>query len=153
MSLNTQRIRSFKGPFSSLFFASSVLVLGLVAAAPRVRAQSSSATDSIAHRLAPVSINADSATRGIFHRMSDRAKVTYLERETRFLQRKLAHLDGVMLRLEERLDSLKSSRALREHGIATLDSTVAAMRAHRLHLEAVVRLREVITVRRGPAEY
>ena len=85
--------------------------------------------------------------------MSDRAKVTYLERENRFLERKLANLDGVMLRLEERLDSLKSARALRAHGIATLDSTVAVMRARRIQLEATVRVRELVAARRGAAEY
>ncbi len=129
-------------------------MFGLAVAAPKVSAQSSAATDSLAHRLAPVNISADSGKeRGVFHRMSDRAKVTYLERETRFLEGKLAHLDGVMLRLEDRLDSLKSARALREHSIATLDSTVAALRAHRARLEARVRVREHVARGRAPAEY
>jgi len=146
--------RLFGYRLSCLALASSALVLGLAIAAPSLSAQSSAAADSVAHRLAPVNINAGAEKdRGIFHRMSDRAKVTYLERENRFLERKLSHLDGVMLRLEERLDSLKSARALRKHGIATLDSTAAAMRAHRIQLEAAVRLRELVAARRGPAEY
>ena len=125
---------------------------GLAAGASTVSAQSPGGTDSLVHALAPVNINADAEKdRGVFRRMSDRSKITYLERENRSLERKLAHLDNVLLRLETRLDSLKSARALREHGVATLDSTVAAMRAHRLHLEANVRLRELIATRRGPS--
>jgi len=142
----------FIGLFAAFVLASSGLAFGLAIAAPRASAQSSAATDSNAHRLAPVNINAEK-DRGVFHRMSDRAKVTYLERENRFLERKLANLDGVMLRLEERLDSLKSARALRAHGIATLDSTVAVMRARRIQLEATVRVRELVAARRGAAEY
>ena len=138
--------------FSFQVLAGSGLVLGFAIVAPGVSAQSSAAKDSLAHRLAPVNINADSGKdRGVLHRMSDRAKVTYLERENRFLERKLAHMDVVMLRLEERLDSLKAARTLREHGIATLDSTAAAMRAHRIQLEAAVRVRELIAAWRGPA--
>ena len=129
------------------------LLLGLAAASHGVFAQSP-ATDSMVHRLTPVEISADAEKkRGVFRRMSDRSKVTYLQRENRSLERKLAHLDGVMLRLEARLDSLKSARELREHGIATLDSTVAAMRAHRARLEASVRVRELIAWGQGPTKY
>lgn len=127
------------------------LVLGLVAAS-EVPAQSPAGTDTLSHRLEPVSINAEKH-RGVFHRLSDRSMVRYLERENRFLERKLAHLDGVILRLETRLDSLRSAHAMRKQGILMLDSTVAAMRAHRIQMEATMRVRELIATRRGPAEY
>ncbi|MGI9079181.1 MAG: hypothetical protein ACR2G6_17905, partial [Gemmatimonadaceae bacterium] len=82
------------GRFLSFVLVCTGLVFGLVATAPTVSAQSATAPDSLAHRLAPVDISADAEKeRGVFQRMSDRAKVTYRERETLLLERKLAHLD------------------------------------------------------------